>query len=60
MSDKKLVETIYGKRNKFEVYRNVNLIANDDFVVYKDGKYFSSHKNLNDAIARAKKEGGVS
>ena len=59
MSDK-LVKTIDGKRNVYEIYkRDGGMFGSSDFVVRKDGQYLSSHKYLDDAVAKAKKDGGV-
>ncbi len=54
MSDKKLVETIYGKYSKFDIYCSDSWGATD-FYLYKDGKPWKSYSTLSGAVAEAKK-----
>jgi hypothetical protein len=56
MADKKLVETIYGRRSKFEIYKNSKLIGSTDFSVYKDGDYWKTFDTLSSAVERSKSE----
>ncbi|WP_209428294.1 hypothetical protein [Pararhodobacter sp. SW119] len=51
MSDKQVVETIYGKYSKFEIMKSPGgLISNTSFSIYKDGQYW---KGSYDSFARA-------
>ncbi len=54
MSEKKLVETIYGKYSKFDIYRSENW-GTPDFYLRKDGKPWKSYSTLSAAVAEAKK-----
>jgi hypothetical protein len=56
MADKKLVETIYGRRNKFEIYKNSKLFGSTDFSVYKDGGYWKTFDTLSSAVEKCKNE----
>ena len=57
--DGKLVETIHGKRSKFEITRKSNFLS-ESFFVYEDGKFWTSFSSLDRAVAEAKKRGKVS
>lgn len=59
MTDKEIVETIYGKHHKFEIVRDSGgLFRSINFYVRKDGKPFKgSYSSLADAVDAAKKEG---
>jgi len=55
---KKLVETIYGKRSKFEVYETAKMFGGKEFILYKDGSYWKgTFDSLAKAVQRAKDEG---
>lgn len=45
-----VVETIYGKRSKFEIYEIKKSFGGREFVIYKDG---SRWKGPYDSLARA-------
>ena len=49
MPEGDLVETIYGKYNKYEVYRRSG-VWSTKFRTYKDGKYWKEHSALDEAI----------
>lgn len=55
----KLIETIHGKYNKFDITKDTGIFSNS-FKLYKDGDYVSSFSRLDEAVASAKKRGGVS
>lgn len=57
MSDK-VVETIYGKHNKYEIIQKPStLIENTKYYIYKDSKpYRGSFSSLRDAVDAAKSE----
>lgn len=55
---KELVETIYGKRSKFEVYRIKKVLGGYEFVIHKDGQYWKgTFSSLSAAVGRANQEG---
>jgi len=58
MGDKVVVETIYGKYNKYEIMKEVSgFWGNIKFYIYKDGKYHrGSFSSLKDAVEAAKQE----
>lgn len=57
MADK-LVETIYGRRSKFEIYENKKSFGGVEFVMYKDGSYWKgTFDSLAKAVQRARDEG---
>ena len=59
MSDKKeVVETVYGKYNKYEIMKESGgVFGNPRFYLYKDGKpYRGSFSSLRDAVEAAKSE----
>ena len=49
MPEGTLVETIYGKYNKYEVYKNSGFWSTN-FKIYKDGKYWKEVSALDSAI----------
>ena len=59
MSDKEVVETLYGKRHKYEIVRDTSsLFGSGKFNIYRDGAYFKgSYSSLSAAVEKAKKEG---
>ena len=57
MADKKLMETVYGKHHKYEIYRRETMFSFEYFI-YKDGKYHKgSYDSLAKAVQAAKEEG---
>ena len=51
MSDKQVVETVYGKHFKYEIVKSPGgLISNTSFSIHRDGKYW---KGSYDSLARA-------
>jgi hypothetical protein len=58
-SGKDVVETIYGKYNKFEIVREKGgVFTSTKFYIYKGGKYHrGSFSSLRDAVEAAKQEG---
>lgn len=57
MSDQ-VIETIYGKYNKYEILKSVGPLGGIKFYLYRDGKPFKgSYSSLADAVEAAKKEG---
>jgi hypothetical protein len=59
MSEHKLVETIYGKYNKYEIVKIVGgAFSSSTFAIYKDGSICKSgYSSLSDAVEAAKKLG---
>ena len=59
MSDKEVVETVYGKRHKYEIVKSPGgLLTSTTFSIYRDGKYHKgSYSSLKDAVAAANEEG---
>jgi hypothetical protein len=59
MGDKTVIETIYGKYNKFEIVKDSSgSWSGPKFYIYKDGEYYrGSFSSLKDAVEAAKKEG---
>ena len=55
---KELVEVIFGKRSKFEVYKVPQSFGGAEFIIHKDGSYWKgTFDSLAKAIQRAKDEG---
>jgi hypothetical protein len=54
-----VVETIYGKYNKFEIVKTPGgLLSNTSFCIYRDGKYHrGSFSSLSAAVEAARSEG---
>jgi hypothetical protein len=51
MSGKEVVETVYGKRHKYEIIKSPGgLLSNTSFSIYRDGSYW---KGSYDSLARA-------
>lgn len=59
MSDKELVETVYGKHHVYEIYRKSGgVFGSSKYYVYRDGKpHLGSFSSLRDAVERAQREG---
>ena len=59
MADKVVVETIYGKRHKYEITKDTsNLFGSAKFNIYRDGEYYKgSYSSLSAAVDKAKSEG---
>lgn len=59
MDEKNVVETIHGKRHKYQVVKSPGgLFSSTQFNIYRDGSYYKgSYASLADAVARARKEG---
>lgn len=59
MSEHKVVETIYGKYNKYEIVKyGGGGFSSPSFAIYKDGSvYKSGYSSLADAVQAAKKLG---
>lgn len=58
MSDKELVETVYSKHHKYEIYRKSGgVFGSPTYQIYRDGKpHLGSFSSLKDAVERARKE----
>lgn len=55
---KKLIETVYGKRSKFEIYEVPKSFGGKEFIIHKDGIYWKgTFDSLAKAVERAKTEG---
>ncbi len=55
---KKLIETVYGKRSKFEIYEVPKSFGGKEFIIHKDGDYWKGvFDSLAKAVERAKAEG---
>ncbi len=58
MSDKVVVEVVYGKYHKFEVVKTSGLFSGPSFSIYRDGKYYKgTYDSLAKAVEAAKREG---
>lgn len=59
MSDKQVVETIYGKYHKFEIVKDPGgVFGSAKFYVHKDGRpWKGSYSSLAAAVQAAKDEG---
>lgn len=59
MTDKKIRETIFGKKSKYEIIeKSETLLESTKFYIYKDGKLFQGpYSRLDYAVEAAKKEG---
>ncbi len=57
MSDKKVLETIFGKHHKYEVCRIPGgMFEADKYSIYRDGEYYKgSYSSLADAVEEANK-----
>jgi len=53
---KKLVETLYGKSIKYEIFKDVGVLSTT-FSIYRDGKYWKMTSELGKAVEMAKKGG---
>jgi hypothetical protein len=57
MANHEVVETVYGKHNKYEVVRVSKPLGGYDFNIYKNGEYHrGSFSSLARAVEVAKKE----
>lgn len=57
MSDKTVIETIYGKYHKYEIVKDSRLFG-VTFYIWRDGKpYRGSFSSLKAAVEAAQKEG---
>ncbi len=56
---KNVIETLYGKRHKFEIVRTEgSLLDSTKFSIYRDGDYYKgSYSSLIDAVDAARREG---
>lgn len=55
---KQLVETIYGKSSKFEIYKVPKSFGEKEFLIHKEGSYWKgTFDSLVAAVKRAKNEG---
>jgi hypothetical protein len=50
MSGKDIVETVYGKRYKYEIVRSKGMIGSVSFSIHRDGSHW---KGSYDSLARA-------
>ena len=58
MAKGEVIETIFGKYNKYEITKEPGPgYSPDRFFVYKDGKCLGYFDSLSDAVEAAKKEG---
>lgn len=59
MSDKEVVEVIYGKHAKYEIVKKKgSLLSSIEYFIYKNGEYHrGSFSSLSAAVEAAKKEG---
>ena len=59
MDGQNVVETIYGKRHKYEIVKSSGgLLTSTSFSIYRDGTYYKgSFGSLADAVEAAEKEG---
>ncbi len=55
MSKKEVVETVFGRRSKYEIVRDHSWMGSVVFSILKDGKsYRGPYDELRDAVQRAK------
>lgn len=58
MSNREVVEVIYGKYHDYELVAITSLDASPSFSIYRDGKYFKgSYDSLAAAVEAARREG---
>jgi len=58
MSDKEVVETVYGKHHKYEIVKDPGLFSATKYYIRRDGKPFKgSYSSLRDAVEAAENEG---
>lgn len=59
MNEKDVVETIYGKRHKYQIVKDSGgLLTSTKFNIYRDGSYYKgTFSTLSAAVERAKREG---
>lgn len=59
MSEHKVVETIYGKYNRYEIVKyGSGVFSSPSFAIYKDGSiHKSGYSSLADAVQAAKRLG---
>ena len=55
MPSGQLVETIYGKSSKYEVYKESGFIS-DSFKIYKNEKFWKSFSQLDRAVEEINKD----
>lgn len=53
---KTVVEVVYGKYSKYEIIKETGVLSTD-IRLYKDGKYVSTHKSVEDAVKYAREKG---
>ncbi len=58
MAEKQLIETVYGKYNKYEVLKDSSSFwGNPKFYIHKNGQPFKGpYSSLSSAVEAAKKE----
>jgi hypothetical protein len=57
MSDRKVVDVVYGKTHKYEIIKSEGgFLSGSSFYVYRDGKHLASYSSLRNAVERAQKE----
>lgn len=55
---KEVVEVVYGKRSKFEIYRVSKSFGGYEFIIHKDGSYWKgTFDSLSTAVQRAREAG---
>ncbi len=54
MADGKLIDTIYGKQAKFDIYKKTGW-GSPTFSVYKDGEHWNTFSDLQKAVAAINK-----
>ncbi len=58
MAKKVIVETIYGKRCKFEIEREDQMLGSAKFRIFRDGEYYKgSYSSLSAAVEAVEREG---
>ena len=59
MSDKELMEKVYGKHHIYEIYKKGGgVFGSPKYYVYRDGEpYLGSFSSLREAVERAQREG---
>lgn len=53
---KTVVETVYGKYSKYEIVK-VSSTFSTEIQLFKDGKFISSYRSVEDAVEAARRKG---
>ena len=51
------VETVFGKHHRYDIRRKERILAATSYLIYRDGKYWTSSNSLNEAVNKARDAG---